>query len=123
MGDVAKAWAEHERVCEPLLRRRELIGAARKGELETLRRRCKNLLEDGRRAKRGHDWDAWQRGTEALIDACRTATTLLDRLHAGIEAASNQDRQRKEFRVNVALAIVLCVVGIVAGAALAAVLA
>ena len=87
MGQVEKLWREHERVVRPKQVEGKLRGAPPLDHLDVLRRRCKSLLDQGRAAKRGHNWEAWYEGTEALAEACSTATQLANALEQGIGAA------------------------------------
>jgi PASTA domain-containing protein len=115
MGEVEKLWREHERVARPLQAEGRLRGVPSLDELARLRRRCKLLLDDGRSAKRGHDWAAWDKGTEALAEACRTATELADALEACTAAAQQQTKQRRGFRFGLAWGALLTLIGVPLG--------
>ena len=119
MGDVAEKWDQHALIARPLQEQEKLHGVTALRELDTLRRRCKNLVDQGRGCKRGHDWDEWERGTAALIDACQTATDLFYRLDYAIAAAQNHLAEQRRFRVNMAVSASIGVAGIVIGAAVA----
>lgn len=116
MGQVEKLWSEHERIARPKQVEGELRGVPSLEQLDALRRKCKSKLDQGRDAKRGHDWDAWDQGTEALAEACSIATELATALEQGIGVAKDKDEtqrqrglDRRRFRVGLAsgLAIAL----------------
>jgi hypothetical protein len=115
MGEVEKRWQRHLKVARPLLEQGKLHGVPGANELGRLRRVCKNLLEDGRAAKRGHDWELWDKGTEALAEACKTASALYVALDQGIAAAEQQQSDRRGFRLSAAIAIVTALVCLPAG--------
>jgi hypothetical protein len=94
MGIVSRLWSEHEGIARPLQEKGKLHGVPPLEDLARLRRQCKTLLDEGRGAKRGHDWEQWDRGTESLVEACRKATELRDALDAGIAAAQAIQRER-----------------------------
>jgi hypothetical protein len=97
LGQIAELWEKHDRLVRPLQERGELEGLPPLDQLSGLRVRIRNLINDGRGCKRGHDWDEWEKGTDHLIDACRTASELHDKLGAGLRAAE-QHRNELEAR-------------------------
>ncbi len=99
MGEVGKLWQHHLRVARPLIEQGELHGVPTGTELDRLRRKCRNLLDDGRAAKRGHDWAAWDKGTESLAAACKTASELATGLDQGIAAAEQVRSDRRAVRL------------------------
>jgi hypothetical protein len=118
LGQIGERWDDHERDVRPLQAAGKLAGISSLEELEALRRKCKNLIEDGRKCKRGHDWDEWERGTESLIEACKTATQLNDRLGQGIQAAQQHREGRRSLRIGVAVAAATLVLGLGGGYAI-----
>jgi hypothetical protein len=115
MGEVQKKWHHHLRVARPLIESGRLPGVPTGQQLDVLRRRCKNLLEDGRAAKRGHDWAEWDEGTEALAVACRTASELYTALDQGIAAAEQRKSDRRVFRFGVVVTVLVAAVCIPLG--------
>lgn len=106
MGDVAKLWEKHDKIARPLQAKDKLHGVTSLEELQKLRRQCKLLLDKGRAAKRGHDWEEWDAGTESLAEACRKATDLKIALDAGIAAAEGVKRQKSGVRIGAVTALV-----------------
>lgn len=118
MGEVDELWAKHERTARPLQLEDKLHGVPSLDSLDVSRRRCKSLLDKGRAAKRGHDWDAWDEGTEALAEACRHASALAAALDQGVAGAeesvrsANRDRtDTRRFRLALAFAVVALPLG------------
>lgn len=116
MGDVSKRWEEHAEIARAMQEQGELRGVASLEELDRLRGRCKVLLERGRTAKRGHDWTAWKEGTDALIDACRAANELNDRLEYAIATAQQLRRESRHHRMMVAATVAAGACGVIGGA-------
>jgi hypothetical protein len=115
MGEVEQLWEKHERLARPLQLDDKLPGVPSLAELDRLRRRCKRLLDDGRAAKRGHDWDAWEKGTEALVEACQTASKLAAAIDQGIAAADERRRSRRGLRVSLVVGVIVAVLAVPAG--------
>jgi hypothetical protein len=115
MGVVHRLWKKHAALARPLQERNQLHGVPSLEHIASLRRQAINFLDEGREAKRGHDWEAWDRGTEALVNACKKATELSDALDAGIAAAMELRRDRRAVRTNVITALVVAAVSLPAG--------
>jgi hypothetical protein len=126
LGEVDKLWDEYLQEARPLQETGELRGSPTAQQLDRMRRRYKSCLDRGRAAKRKADWDGWERGTEAFIEACKIATELYEGVEQSIAAArqhradiqaSRQRRRllsrqraegevaRREFKVSTLLAI------------------
>jgi hypothetical protein len=115
MGDVSKRWEEHAQIARPMQEQGDLRGVASLDGLDRLRGRCKVLLDRGREAKRGHDWKAWEQGTDALIEGCRAANELNDRLEQSVAAAQQLRRERGRHRAGIAVTVVVGVGGMLLG--------
>lgn len=99
LGDVARRWDEYLAEVRPLVLREELPGVATEAELNRLRRRVKVRLDRARASKRDTTWEAWQRGTEELVEACDYVEQLETRLREGLAAAASHRRDKKGWRI------------------------
>jgi hypothetical protein len=95
LGDLAELWEEHMSVARPLIASGDVRGVAGIDELDRLRRRMKTQLDDGRATKRETTWEAWQRGTDHLVEACRLSDELRDSLEEGVAAAKAKRNERE----------------------------
>lgn len=87
LGEIAKLWEKHREIAWPLERRGRLGDAVTTDELDDLRRRMKSLLEQGRASKRATTWEAWEAGTDCLVQACEVSSQLESALSGAIEFA------------------------------------
>jgi hypothetical protein len=95
MGKVSRLWSEHEALARSLQEEGKLRGVTDLDELERLRRKCRVLLDRGRAAKRGHNWDEWKAGTDALSEACQVANQLATALETAIGRANDYEKDEK----------------------------
>jgi hypothetical protein len=115
MGDVSTLWDKHDRVVAPLVAKGKLHGVHSEQDLERLRRRCKALLDEGRAAKRGHDWATWDTGTEALAEACQKATDLKHALDSDLAAGTQIRQHRLSLKAGVITAVITTLVALPLG--------
>jgi hypothetical protein len=118
LGDVAPQWDAYVARVRPLQLAGELPGVASEAELGRLRRRIKVRLDRARASKRETTWEAWQRGTEELVEACDYVEQLETKLREGLAAADAHRRHAKGWRLgwwSLAIGVALAVGGIVIG--------
>lgn len=88
LGEIDELWEEkYKGRARRLQLAHKLPGAPSAHEIDKLRIKHKNLLQEGREAKRAGDWDGWDKGTDLLIQACATASELRTAVEDAIAAA------------------------------------
>ena len=112
LGEIAELWDENLKTALPLRAQRRLTGAPTIAELEKLRRLIKELLDRGRETKRDITWEAWEEGTDFLVQACAASDQLMAALEESIAIAKAARVRRRYVAGAVLLAALTFVIGL-----------
>jgi hypothetical protein len=120
LGKIKKdgLWDRYNREVVPLLHAGKLPTAPTQEEVLALGRRTDHHLEEGRKAKRGHEWSAWDVGAKHFADACDASTELLAALRQSI-GAGEQFRSDRKNKVLAWTGLAVGALGIVVGVVIA----
>jgi hypothetical protein len=109
-------WGRFNQEVVPLLRAGKLPTAPTEDEVLAFGRETDRHLEEGRKAKREHEWTAWDHGAKHFAEACDASTKLIAALRQGIGAAEQYHSDRKNKRLawaGLAAGVVAIVVAVV----------
>jgi hypothetical protein len=120
LGKIKKdgLWDRYNREVVPLLHAGRLPNAPTEEEVLALGRETDRCLEEGRRAKTGHEWSAWDVGAKHLAEACDASTKLIAALRQSIGAAEQYRGDRKNKLLGWA-GLAVGVIGVVVGVVIA----
>jgi hypothetical protein len=120
LGKIKKEglWDRYNREVVPLLHAGKLPTAPTEEEVLALGRETDHHLEEGRKAKRGHEWSAWDVGAKHFADACDASTKLVKALRQSIGAGEQYRSDRKNKLLGWA-GLAVGVIGIVVGVIIA----
>lgn len=117
LADIAKRWDEYQREAAPYRRAGTLRGVPRHSELEGLRERIDQLMEEARSKKRDEtSWEEWRAAAAHMTEAADLSKELADELEQCIGEAlrMTRDRQRerksnRQWLIGILIAIALTV--------------
>jgi len=121
LGKIKKGglWDRYNSEVVPLLQAGKLATAPTEEEVLALGRETDNHLEEGRKAKRGHEWSDWDVGAKHFADACDASTKLIAALRQSI-GAGEQYRSDRKSKLLAWAGLATGVIGIAAGIIIAA---
>lgn len=98
LGTIADLWDEYMYFVRPRATKDERAAESH-AELEERRARIQQLLEEARSSKRQTTWDEWEKGTQALVQACELSEDLARRLNESLAAADFEYLERRNERI------------------------
>jgi hypothetical protein len=110
LGVLAELWDTYEAV-DPASSKDAPIALLTADDVDRTRRRIALLLERGRETKRETSWEAWEAGTQHLVDACQASADLEVQMRRGLAYA---ERARAKLRAGVYLTAVLALITVLA---------